>query len=363
MTRIAAVVSNGCAPDPRVLRDARWLVEAGHEVTIHAFDRDQSLVGEEVVEGVRIVRHRVGKTAYGGTLSTWLGLRRFRRSVLAKMGDVDLIHCHDADTLPLVKRTKTPVMFDMHDLHHTWIRMGHPRSWIRRLISGRMKRTMLNQARSASSVVTSSEGFQVWLDEHGIGATVVENRPESQSNQPLPDRFTVGFLGRVRDATSFSLLIDAIAQIPESDRPFLRIAGDGTAFDEVAELVSRSDLDAEISGSFSAEDLSGLMAEISLMFAMYDPERENIAAGALPVKMFDAANHGRPSIVTAGVPMGDLCEAEGLGQAVPWADPQALIAALMEMQGSAVRLVHGAERERTRFLEAVNQLFNRILIE
>ena len=39
MANIAMVVTNACAPDPRVERHAKWLVESGHSVTIHAWDR------------------------------------------------------------------------------------------------------------------------------------------------------------------------------------------------------------------------------------------------------------------------------------------------------------------------------------
>ena len=88
MARIASVVTNGCNPDPRVLREARWLVEMGHEVTIHAFDRLENLPQQESVEGIIIHRHRVGKTPYGATLSTVLGLRKFRKSVQKSLGQI-----------------------------------------------------------------------------------------------------------------------------------------------------------------------------------------------------------------------------------------------------------------------------------
>ena len=42
--------------------EARWLCEGGHEVTIHAFDRLENLLQEEDIRGVKILRHRVGKT-------------------------------------------------------------------------------------------------------------------------------------------------------------------------------------------------------------------------------------------------------------------------------------------------------------
>ena len=43
MARICLVVTNGCAPDPRVERHARWLGELGHDVTIFAWDREHTL--------------------------------------------------------------------------------------------------------------------------------------------------------------------------------------------------------------------------------------------------------------------------------------------------------------------------------
>ena len=68
MARIAAIVTNGCDPDPRVIREGRWLVESGHEVIIHAFDRNQNLPLNEEIHGVSIQRHRVGSTPYGLSL-------------------------------------------------------------------------------------------------------------------------------------------------------------------------------------------------------------------------------------------------------------------------------------------------------
>ena len=48
MVRIAMVVTNGCSPDPRVERHARWLVDEGHEVPIFAWDRNHNLDGKTI---------------------------------------------------------------------------------------------------------------------------------------------------------------------------------------------------------------------------------------------------------------------------------------------------------------------------
>jgi len=361
MARVAGVVTNHCAPDPRVLREARWLVEAGHEVTVHAFDRLENLPQEEFIDGVRIIRHRVGLTPYGGTWQTARGIRKYRKALVEVIQGVDLIHCHDADTLPVGMRIGTiPVLFDMHDLHHTWIMMPNPRSLFRRIIADRYLSAMLRDARKASAVITSSEGFQSWLAERGITSSVVENRPERRAALPQAEGFTVGYLGRIREQASFQFLLRAVKLISEEDRPRLLIAGDGTQSTEVANMVraavTEGWLDAEVFGSFDDDQLAEMMTSVSVMYAMYPPDRGNIVDGALPVKMFEAASFGRPTVVNRGVPMGDLCESENLGRAVEWGDAQALATALQELNGTSVQLRHDAGRERGRFLGVVESL-------
>ncbi|MDP6742647.1 MAG: glycosyltransferase [Candidatus Thalassarchaeaceae archaeon] len=370
MARVVAVVSNGCNPDPRVLREAGWLADAGHDVTIHAFDRLENLPKESHIDGVKIVRHSVGYTQYGGTWSTVRGLAKFRKAVIEAIDEIDLIHCHDADTLEIGlqvskrslahDKSTIPVLFDMHDLHHTWVLMPKPNSLIRRFFAGRFRRKMLNQAAQATDIVTSSEGFQNWLAERGLESTVVQNRPPMRDSLPIAKKFTVGYLGRVREIESFRLLLEAVRLIPEDERPSLLIAGDGNAAVNVANMVRQANsdgwLDAEVIGAFISEQLPEMIAEISVMYAMYPPSRGNIMEGALPVKMFEAASFGRPSVVNSGCHMGEVCEAEGLGIATRWGDSQALADSLCKAHGTSVSLETDEVGEKERFLAIVANL-------
>jgi glycosyltransferase involved in cell wall biosynthesis len=339
------------------------LAEAGHEVTVHAFDRLEELPEREEIEGVSVVRHRVGYTPYGGTVSTVRGLRRFRKSVVAALASpsasgVDLVHCHDADTLSVGLATQgSRVLFDMHDLHHTWALMPNPRSLVRRAVSSNLRRKMLARASKADAVVTSSAGFQSWLAARGIESTVVENRPARREPLPPAERPTVGYLGRVREVESFEFLLAALKHIPFGARPHLIVAGDGTAAPAVASMVrsavSAGWLSAEVFGAFDESRLAELMAEVSVMYAMYPPTRGNILEGALPVKMFDAAAFGRPSVVNANCHMGEVCETEHLGKAVPWGDDSALAVALATLVGEVVELERDSADEKERFLRVV----------
>ena len=358
MTRIAAVVSNGCAPDPRVLRIARWYVELGHEVEVHAFDRQQDLPDCEEMDGFRIIRHRVGNIPYGGTWNTWRGIQRFLKSVSNSLQDIDVLHCHDADTLPLARMTpRVKVIFDMHDLQHTWVRMPAPQSLLRKIVSGRMKSSMLRVASSVDAIITSSQGFSDWLKERGLDSTPIENRPMNEKNLDFPTNRAIGYFGKIREQSSFKLLFDAVELIPENQRPRIIIAGDGTKVESVEHLAKKYPSNQiEFTGRFHHAELPSLMSKINLMFAMYSPKRGNIGDGALPSKMFEAAAYGRPSIVNANTPMGVLCEVENLGISVQWNDVQGLADAIIKSEGTMVNLQTDEKREKIRFFEVIEKL-------
>ena len=358
MARIAAIVTNGCDPDPRVIREGRWLVESGHDVIIHAFDRNQNLPLNEEINGVSIQRHRVGGTPYGGTFSTWNGIRRFLQKVRPELGNVDLIHCHDADTLPVVNSFKgKKILFDMHDLQHTWVRMSAPKSLLRKAVSSRMKMKMLARAKKVNAIITSSQGFTNWLNQRDIKSTPIENRPTNADHPKFPVNRAIGYFGKIREISSFKLLFEAVKSLPENQQPAIILAGDGTKESDIQSLAKQyPSLQIEFIGKFSHNDLPSLMSRINLMFAMYSPERGNINAGALPSKMFEAAAHGRPSIVNRNTPMGKQCESENLGLSVDWNDIQGLASAITELTGIEVHLEIDEERERTRFLKVIDDL-------
>jgi len=358
VARIVSVVSNGCISDPRVLREAQWLFDAGHEVTIHAFDRLENLPLESNYNGIKIIRHRVGFTPYGGTWSTWRGLQRFRKSVINSVNEIDLLHCHDADTLSLAKKIKTKrVLFDMHDLHHTWVMMKNPKSFFRNIVSNRMKTRMLRQTVLADSIITSSSFFCDWLSDKGIKSYPIENRIDKQETIPKPPQFTIGYFGKIREEAAFELLFEAIKTLDKNDRPRVMIAGDGVSRQKVIEMIERfPELDIVIQDAFEHSDLPSMMREISVMFAMYPPQRGNIREGALPSKMFEAAAFGRPCIVNKGVPMGTICETESLGRSVSWGDMVELADSILDLKDVNVELQSDAKREKERFLQIIDEL-------
>ena len=376
MANVAMIVTNACDPDPRVIDSARWLSEQGHQVTIHAYDRQQTSPAIAIIDGVKIIRYHLGKSPYGGLLKTGLGIRKFQYSVLTrlKQNAPDVVVCHDADTLivgcKIKQRLGVKLIFDMHDLQHTWVLMPNPKSALRKTISKLMQRKLLQRLKHVDQIFTSSgaikngeyPGFKQWLAKYGYGSTVIENRPATAVQMPLPKSqdWTVSHIGRIRDLTSIKLLLAAVKLIPEPQRPILHIAGEGTEYDRVKMSIEQfSDdfgLKYVIEKSFQKDDLSTMLQQTNVMYAMYNPQRGNIADGALSTKMFDAASLGIPSIVNANCLMGEICMAENLGKSIGWGDVNHLSNALVALKESRVKLENTVLDFKTEYIKAIEAL-------
>ena len=378
MANVAMVVTNACDPDPRVINSARWLSKAGHNVTIHAYDRLHTAELESVIDGVLIKRYQLGRSPYGGMLKTAIGIRKFHQHVLSNLlqSPPNIVVCHDADTLAvgckLKKKRGTTLILDMHDLQHTWVLMPSPRSKYRKIISKIMKSRFLARLPQTDLILTSSgsikngvyPGLREWLMSQGFESTVIENRPVEYSELTVPTNtnWVVSHTGRIRDINSIRLLFAAIKQMPQNLRPDICIAGDGPSWSRVKlelEKFAESDgLKFDISGSYERNGLTKILQKTNVMYAMYDPLRGNILDGALPVKMFDAAAHNVPSVVNSNCLMGELCEQEQLGKAVEWDNSSMLADALLSLRDSRVNMDKTASDVEKHYLEAFNDLLD-----
>ena len=376
MANVAMVVTNACDPDPRVINSARWLSKAGHHVTIHAYDRQHTAELESVIDGVIIKRYQLGKSPYGGMLKTAIGIRKFHKHVLSNLlkSPPNIVVCHDADTLAvgckLKKKLGVTLIFDMHDLQHTWVLMPSPKSKYRKIISKIMKSRFLARLPATDLILTSSgsikdgvyPGLKEWLKSHGFKSTVIENRPVEYSKLTVPTNanWVVSHTGRIRDINSMRLLFAAIKQMPQNQRPDICIAGDGPSWNQVKlelENFAKSiGLKYDITGSYNRNGLTKILQKTNVMYAMYDPLRGNILDGALPVKMFDAAAHNVPSVVNSNCLMGELCEQEQLGKSVEWDNPSMLADALLSLRDSRVNMDKTASDFENHYLEVFSKL-------
>ena len=163
-----------------------------------------------------------------------------------------------------------------------------------------------------------------------------------------PKKKKIGFFGRIRDYDAMVLLIESCKKIG-----FCPIfAGDGPIVDQLIKHYP----DIDYRGQFDGAKLSEMMAEIDVMYAMYNPKTENIRQGALPVKMFDAAAYGRPTVTTTGVPMGDFCIEHNLGTVASFSDIDSVAGAIMDAYELDVVSTRTEEEERKKFMSLVESI-------
>jgi hypothetical protein len=143
-------------------------------------------------------------------------------------------------------------------------------------------------------------------------------------------------------------------------RPAIKIAGDGTSVDAVHEHLlieaPRLGVDLNMSLAFDTDGFADLIKDVDVMYAMYNPNRGNIQQGALPVKMFDAASFGVPTLVNSDCLMGEVCKSEHLGGVAQWGDVQSIASELLAQRERTVTLLIFGTKQQEAFVEAFEHL-------
>jgi hypothetical protein len=128
------LLSNPYRPDPRVLAEARALMSAGYEVTLLAWDREQTRPSRSEEGGVHVLR--MGPKCPDRSASKMLTrLPRFwyRAANASKGIKFDVVHSHDYDTLPLGRAISAmsgkPLLYDAHELYAKMVMNEVGPSW------------------------------------------------------------------------------------------------------------------------------------------------------------------------------------------------------------------------------------------
>lgn len=339
MANVGMVVTNPCFPDPRVERHARWLVEMGHEVRILAWDRFEEFPKVQQKDGYTIIR----TGPYLSQKSKNFEILRKKKKFLKNINEnFDLLILNDTDTYGIKTDSKT--ILDIHDLAHGWPLMAG-NSIFHKLISKLMYYQAKRMMKNADLILTSSPGLLKWVQKHGHKADVIMNY-RNESEKVTRTANTIGYFGRIRNFESMEKLLTAAKKIDFD----VILAGDGPQ----TEMVIARYPDLDYRGPFTEDQLSDLMKEISVMYALYPPNRLNIVEGAISVKMLDAASHGIPSVVSKGNPMANFCEEHKLGLSADYFDIENISQTILET--SKLEVSYPFKEDKTAFTTAIQKL-------
>ena len=310
-------VSNDVVHDPRVLKEAHALQEAGHGVSIIGWDRSGTAKRREELNGLHIYRVRtdgVMRVLPKDMFRLPLWWRRAR--ALARSIPFDVVHSHDLDTLPigvrLKKATGRPLIYDAHEVFEDVIEGDVPQ-----LVIDITHRLELRLAPQADRVITVTDGVKKHVDRvSGKEAVIVRNCHDLyiDAYRPPPAYpFTVLYIGVLHPSRFITQAIDVIGGMPDVRLP---IAGAGQ-LTRIVQAMCAEHPNTNFLGLVPLERVLPMTLDSHAVLIMSDPTLRLSKIG-LSNKMFDAMVTGRPVIVTKGVPMGDIVTHEECGIAVPY---------------------------------------------
>lgn len=290
--------------------------------------------------------------------------RRARTAVRA--WGPDLVHAHDANTLPVATRVAgrlgIPFVYDSHELWtHRNVSADRP---LAKRLEGPMER---RGARRAAGVITVSPSIAEWLQQHyGLRElpTLVRNIP------PLGDAVIERSAGRLRELAGLDedssvvaycggitfnrgieRVIAAMPDLPASTHFVLLGEGSEVYVDGLRRLVDRTGVGDRVHfvGAVPPSDVSAALADADVSVALTQPTVLSYEY-SLPNKLFESIHAGVPVLVSATRDAAALVHELDLGGVIAPDAPPADLAAALGLVTSAADRHRAAARVAAREL-------------
>jgi hypothetical protein len=123
--KILMLLANSFTHDPRVYNEAKSLVDAGHHVTVFAWDKNGKYPKNEVKNGINIIRNYNSKLMdilpFDIFKLHWWWRKGYKDATrIFKKQSYDVIHSHDLSSLPigvkLKKKFNVKLVYDAHEI-------------------------------------------------------------------------------------------------------------------------------------------------------------------------------------------------------------------------------------------------------
>ena len=353
MASTLMLLTNPCRPDPRVLREARALVEAGIGVHLIAWDRETDRASSSTEEDVRVTR--LGpESAYRSFSQVGPGLLRFwfRSLRAARKVKFDVVHCHDFDTLPLgmllARLHGKPLILDAHDIYSFMI-VGESAPVGRMLWP--VERWM---ASKADELITTNEVMAEMLSaKRDNCAVIVRNSPdisvlagrtpeETRAKHGL-DGFVVSYFGSLEPGRA----VEELATSFSPDEGITVMIGGSGTLQPAVERAGKDNPTVRFVGAIDTDEVLRITGASNIIPAMYDPSNPKYRI-CTPIKVLEAMACGRAMVTTKGLDISEMVEGIGCGFVVEY-NREELVRTIREASKSGAKLQEMGRRGREYF--------------
>ncbi|MBM4462372.1 MAG: glycosyltransferase family 4 protein [Chloroflexi bacterium] len=333
--KVAMLLSNPFANDPRVYKEAKTLVDNGYQVTVFAWDRECTHPQKEHREGMHIERI-AAKATYGRGLLQAPALLLFYSKVLPRLnrGRFDVIHCHDLETLPLGllagKLTKARVIFDAHEADY------YSDAQRLRWLSTRAGKVLERRLAGRAEAVLAVNDYQMgkYHEMKIKNVRLVPNYPDLSlmAAKPLSverNRIVIGRIGALHEGSGIEHLIDAFTLMREKyDNISLKIVGGTACTDRRLLLQKLATLGsaAEFIPGYEYSELGKLYDDLHIWVMPTDPS--SFSGYLTPTKFFEALCFAKPVVVSNTGYMGTIAQQENCGLVLDEVTPESIASAV-----------------------------------
>lgn len=394
------LLTSSFPPDPRVRKQSKALLEAGHEVQLvcrgrPALDRvdgiDVHRVPDAAFDGQRaVVRGLVHRVT--GVHPTWY--RALREQVAS---GVDAVHVHDLPAAKTALRATpddVPLVVDLHENYPMAIRqyrrlddlrdvLSSPKALSNRLLRpavrwDRRLRYVLRQADHVLATVPEAREEYVDFGADPADVTVVSNTVDlewfdanlERHTVPETDGFTLTYVGTFSGVhrgldTAVRAMPPLLKRVPNAR---LRLVGDGPMRDTLESLVAELGIESavEFVGWVDAETMPAHMAAADVGLV---PHRSNPHTNTtVPHKLFQYMAAVLPVVVTDTEQVARVTADANAGLVVPPESPEALAEAAADLSAGgrieapgrnardAVESTYNWQRDAEQLVDAYKQI-------
>lgn len=335
---VAMLLSNPFRPDPRVLKEAVSLVQAGHDVTVICWDRASEMRPDErLVFGVRIIRVQDVPSSYGLGTRQLLRVPLFWLAILPILNHIqpEVVHCHDFDTLPVGllwgRLHRRPVIYDAHEYYAD---LCKPRL---RGAGGKLLYWLIHiseriGAYMASAVVTVDQSLGNIYGRLNQRVVILDHYPNRALAAKAATIFarsdlTLLYIGRLSEDRGLLIYVDILRRLRERGiLACLRLAGDFTPPEEEHKLYERwravEDF-VDVVGWVPYGQVPALLRSADVGLVLLQPESRYKVA--LPVKILEYMAVGLPIVASDFPPITAIIKEAQCGVVVNPLDPEAAV--------------------------------------